>query len=114
MIDEVMSSFRDTRVGFDVVGTPFASLTATDTYYAFGYPSFKLADFTDGYIYQKPFRDYQGVTADPQFIRQDNLKEAIAAFAGDPEVAKHLTSPEAFLEAMREDADIPKRFKDVH
>jgi hypothetical protein len=111
-IDAVMSDFKDTRIGFDVVGTPFGTLPASDTYYAFGYPSFKLADFADGYIYQKPFRDYQGVTADPQFVTQSNLQEAIANLAS-PEGRKLLTSPERFLRAMQEDADMQSRLKDL-
>jgi hypothetical protein len=110
VIDEVLSHFKDTRIGFDVVGTPFGTLPATDTYYALGYPNFKLADFTDGYIYQKPFRDYQGVTADPQFVTQDNLHEAIANLH-TAEARKFLTSPKQFLKAMQEDADMQSRFK---
>jgi len=113
MIDELMATFKDTRVGFDVVGTPFESVSATDTCYAFGHPGFKLADFTDGYIYQKPFREYQGVTVDPQFITKENLKEAVDMLA-DLEAAKNLTSPEVFVRVMQEDADMQKRFKDVH
>jgi len=113
VIDEIMSQSNDTRVGFDVVGTPFESLPATDTYYALGYPNFKLADFTDGYIYQTPFREYQGVTVDPQFITRDNFKEALTFFA-DPEIEKKLTSPEVFLKAIRDDADIQERVKHLH
>jgi hypothetical protein len=111
-IDDVMSDFKGTRIGFDLVGTPFGTLPATDTYYAFGSPSFKLADFADGYIYQKPFHEYQGVTVDPQFVTQNNLQEAIANLAS-PEARKSLTSPEQFLRAMQEDADMQSRLKDL-
>jgi hypothetical protein len=112
VVDKVMLKLKNTRIGFDIVGTPFATLPASDSYYALGYPNFKLADFADGYIYQKAFRDYQGVTADPQFVTQSNLQEAIANLAS-PEARKRLTSPEQFLRAMQEDADMPSRLKDL-
>jgi hypothetical protein len=111
VMDKVMLELKNTRIGFDIVGTPFASLPANDTYYTLGYPSFKLADFADGYIYQKAFRDYLGVTADPQFVTQSNLQEAIANLAS-PEARTQLTSPEQFLRAMQEDADM-SRLKDL-
>src|ERR1035438_3368653 len=113
VIDEVMSKFQDTHVGFDVAGSPFERLPAADTYYAFGYPSFTLGEFTDGYIYQGPFRDYQGVTVDPQFITLSNLKEAqeaVAVLAG-AEASKQLASPEIFQMAIQEDDNIERRVK---
>lgn len=75
VIDSVMKNFKDKRVGFDVAGSPFGQLKATNTYYAFGYPEFRLDDFCDGYIYQCPFKDYQPITMEQDFITKTNIEE---------------------------------------
>ncbi|MBN2215590.1 MAG: hypothetical protein JW723_15265 [Bacteroidales bacterium] len=75
MIDEVMESFTDKRVGFDVVDSPFGQLPANDTYYAFGYPDFNLAAFCDGYIYQNSFKYYEPITMEKNFITEENINE---------------------------------------
>jgi hypothetical protein len=72
-IDEIMKQFTNKRVGFDVVGTPFGKLPATDTYYSFGYPSFTLEEFCDGYIFQCAFKDYEPITMEPEFITSTNI-----------------------------------------
>ncbi len=72
-IDALMQKFTDKRVGFDVAGTPFGKLTATDTYYAFGYPDFTLDKFCDGYIYQYAFKDYKPITMEPNFVTSTNI-----------------------------------------
>jgi len=72
-IDDIMNHFKDKRVGFDVIGTPFGKLTASDTYYAFGYTDFTLDKFCDGYIYQYAFKDYEPITMEPDFITSTNI-----------------------------------------
>lgn len=72
-IDEVMKGYTDTRIGFDVAGTPFGKLTADDSYYGFGYPGFTLDQFCDGYIYQCAFKDYEPITMEEDFITEHNL-----------------------------------------
>ncbi|MBI5239404.1 MAG: ChaN family lipoprotein [Elusimicrobia bacterium] len=53
-------------VGFDVVGSPFAELGAEPgAYYSMGHPGFQLQGFTDGYIWQRPLRGYEGVELIP-------------------------------------------------
>ena len=91
-----MSNFSETRVGFDLVDSPFGALHASDSYYAFGHKDFKLADFADGYIYQGPFQNYTAVAVDKQFITKENLAEAIANLP-NPALRKTLTSPDKFF-----------------
>lgn len=62
--------------GFDVVGTPFACLTDTMSAYKAGYPNFKLADYCDGYVFQKPFGDYDVATWIEDFVNDANVEEA--------------------------------------
>lgn len=110
VIDQVMEEFVEKRVGFDVKGSPFGQLRDDNTYYGFGYQDFRLSTFTDGYIFQKHFRDYEGVRVDPAFITEENLQEAID-YLPDPEERKTLTRPEDFIKSMRKDADMRKRLR---
>jgi hypothetical protein len=112
VIDEVMGTFGDKRVGFDVVGSPFGDLPDDDTYYSAGYKPFTLGVFCDGYIYQKPFTDYEGCSVDPQFITNENFREAVDN-CPNPEARKFYTSPEQIISSMRRDADIKRRFRDL-
>lgn len=73
IIEEVMESFTDKRVGFDVVNSPFGELTATDTYFAFGHPNFTLDEFCDGCIYQYAYADYEPITMEQDFITENNI-----------------------------------------
>ncbi len=109
-IDAVMESLPDKRVGFDVTGTPFGKLKDPGTYYAIGHDGFCLEDFCDGYIYQRPFKDYKGVTTDTLFVTSKNLQAALDGFP-NPQAKPYFKTPEDFIEDMRRDADIPRRFK---
>lgn len=64
--------------GFDVVGTPFGCLGDTASVYKAGYPDFTLADFCDGYIFQKPFRAYEVTAWIDDFVNEANVAEACA------------------------------------
>jgi len=112
-IDRVMREFADTRVGFDVRGTPFEKLPDEGTYYAFGYEGLTLQDFCDGYIYQRYLSDYQGVTPDPQFITEEDLAKALAGMPS-PESRKKVTKPAQLLEGIAQDADMQRRFAHLH
>ena len=107
-----MKKFKDKRVGFDVKGSPFGKLQDDDTYYSIGYESFKLSTFCDGYIFQKTFSDYEGCTVDRAFITEENLREAVDYFP-NPKARKFLTNPQIFIDSMRKDADMKKRFRDL-
>jgi uncharacterized iron-regulated protein len=111
-IDRVMLEFPDKRVGFDVRGTPFGRLPDEDTYYALGYDEFELGDYCDGYIFQRHFSDYEGVTPDPEFITEENFAQAIA-WLPNLEARKRLTRPSELLDAVARDADIQRRFSDL-
>lgn len=75
-IDSIMNLFGDRPVGFDVVNSPFAKLTCTNSYYAFGYPGFTLDQFCDGYIFQSGFKDYQPITMEHGYITPQNISKA--------------------------------------
>jgi len=112
VIDRVMMEFPEKRVGFDVKDSPFGKLGDEDTYYSAGYDNFTLSSFCDGYIFQKHFSDYEGCTVDEAFITEKNIKEAIA-YMPNPKARKFLTTPEAFIKAMKNDADMKRRFRDL-
>jgi hypothetical protein len=110
VIDLVMAEFEDKRVGFDVKGSPFGELEDPETYYSIGYDRFTLSVFCDGYIFQKHFKDYQGCTVDEQFVTNDNLKEAISRIFNF-DWRRRITKPEDIIIAMKNDAEIKRRFR---
>lgn len=112
VIDRVMERFKNTRVGFDVKGTPFGELRDERTLYSHGYTDFKLADFCDGYIFQKTLKEYEPVTIDTAFITKDNLQEAIDNIP-NPAARKYYTKPEDFIESMRRDIDFKRKFRNL-
>ena len=110
VIDLVMAEFEDKRVGFDVKGSPFGELEDPETYYSIGYDRFTLSVFCDGYIFQKHFKDYQVCTVDEQFVTNDNLKEAISRIFNF-DWRRRITKPEDIIIAMKNDAEIKRRFR---
>ncbi|NOZ60440.1 MAG: hypothetical protein GXO74_02055, partial [Calditrichaeota bacterium] len=78
IIDVVMREIPPAhrRVGFDVTNSPFGELPSATSFYKYGYDNFKLKMFCDGYIYQKPFSEYEGVTPIKNFVNQENLAYA--------------------------------------
>ncbi len=85
VIDSVMATLGDrfTPVGFDVKGSPFGLLPDSASLYQAGYDDFRLQDFCDGYIYQRPFRQYEVVHFVEDFINPSNISE-FREQAGDP------------------------------
>ena len=65
-------------VGFDLAGSPLASLEVTDAVYAHGHAPFRPADFCDGWIYTCPVSAYEGVTYIRNWIHEGNLARAQA------------------------------------
>jgi hypothetical protein len=110
VIDRVMRAFKNKRVGFDVVGTPFGVLREDRSYYSAGYPDFTLSTFCDGYIFQKQFKDYEGVTVDETFITEGNLQEAIKNLPNFEE-RKYIRKPEDMINNIRRDADFKLKFR---
>jgi hypothetical protein len=68
------------RVGFDTDGSPFGDIACRGCVYQNGYADFRLKDFCDGYIYQKPLSEYEGVTTIENFITKENINEARSRF----------------------------------
>jgi hypothetical protein len=97
---EIEPQFR--RAGFDTRGTPFGDLPGEKSIYKYGYDKFRfvlpmlgddvarglipwwarhdfkftLGLFCDGYIYQKPLHEYEGVTPIKDFINEKNPAQA--------------------------------------
>ena len=115
-IERVMARFTERRAGFDLLTTdgavtPLGALP-DDSYYATGRPNFRLADLADGYIYEMPFRDYQGCTVDEAFLTADNWPEAQAQWP-DPHWRPRPNSPAEYWRAVREYVNIGQRYAQV-
>ena len=78
IVDNVMASLGEQfkPVGFDVAGSPFGKLAPRDAVYCAGYENFTLGNYCDGYIYQKPLREYEVVTFIDNFVTEANLDVA--------------------------------------
>lgn len=112
VLDEVMGTFDVKRIGFDVRGTPFGEVRDEETYYSVGYPDFTLESICDGYIYQMPFEEYDGVTVYAGFITEENLKEARVGL-GNVGLAKSITTVEGFVQFMNDAADMKRMTKNL-
>lgn len=112
VIDDVMSSFNDKRIGFDTHGSPFASLIETSSSYAAGYPQFTLETIADGYIYEKPFDQYEGCTIDEKFLTDKNwpvAKEQMTDF----DVVIHPKTRADYMQRVRNRVDMKIQLSDV-
>lgn len=98
------------RIGFDVNSTPFASLKADLCYWRVAYDDFTLATYCDGYIYQKPLGEYEGVTVIDNFINESNRFAAIAQSA-NPRAKDTSQTVEDLMSSMRRDVDFAYRFR---
>lgn len=107
VLDDLLGKYAQ-PVGFDVRGTPFGRLSDTKTYYSAGYDSFLFENLVDGYVFQTPVKDFQGVTVDPLFITEENFSEAVL-FSPNLALRDRLTKPSAIIEGMRADADLRQR-----
>ncbi|MCC7263386.1 MAG: RDD family protein [Candidatus Latescibacteria bacterium] len=58
-IERIMAVRGQTPVGFDIAGSPFATLRDSTSYYYHSQSSVDLADFTSGYIYLEPTAAFQ-------------------------------------------------------
>jgi hypothetical protein len=101
---------RCRRAGFDIRGTPFGQLRDSISIYCRGYTNFTLAQFCDGYIFEKPLSEYEGVTPIPDFVNEKNLEQARAQ---SPNPRLRQAPMEMFNRGVADDADIPRRFKSL-
>jgi hypothetical protein len=112
VVDSIMKEFPGERFGFDVAGSPFGRLGDDGTVYAVGRKKFVFSDFCDGYIYEKPFGEYQGCSVDPFCITADNFAEAVANLP-NAAIKKKIKTRVQFLEKMRWDADFRRLYPDL-
>jgi len=107
-IDAVMAEVDPglRRAGFDTGGTPFGNLPGTTTVYKYGYDKFSLSVFCDGYVYQLPLSQYEGVTPIKDFVNQANLSTARAQ---SPEPKFKHASADDFNKEIVAEADIRTR-----
>lgn len=110
-IDAVMKRFTDKRVGFDLINTPFGELKDT-SFYSVGYKDFRMKDMADGYIYQKPFDEYEGCTVDENFITDENWPEVKRNFP-DKDFARVPESREAYLPNIRNYVNMKMRYRNL-
>lgn len=72
VIDCVMYMLNNKPCGFDVKNTPAGMIESNNTYYAYGYPNFKLMDFCDGYIFLNPYSKYKQVGVEESFYSHND------------------------------------------
>jgi hypothetical protein len=115
--DGVIDSFfatlspNERRVGFDVKGSPFAQLGAKTALWAHAAPDFRLEMYCDGWIYQMPLSQYEGVTVIPGWFDEGNRLEAISQIANpDPQVKSRDRSVQDLMASLGRDTDFKSRF----
>jgi hypothetical protein len=107
VIDSVMLGLGPRPVGFGVATGPFGSLPVQDAVYANGYPTFRVSDFCDGWIYSMPLGEYEGVNPIVGWVNESNLERARAQF---PNPAFRTASAGTINRAIAKDAEIARRF----
>jgi hypothetical protein len=112
VVDRVMRGFETKRLGFDVKGSPFGRLPDRESVYSTSRPKFVFEDFCDGYIFSKPFAEYEGCDVDPLFITNDNLAEAVA-FLPNWEIKKKIVAKAQLLHKFKWDADFRRLYPDL-
>lgn len=98
-------------VGFDLTDSPFGELPAETSYWSHAADTFQIDMFSDGWIYQKPLWEYEGVTVIDNWFNSENRLEAIAQMSTpDPRVKNQQQTVEALMGMLRADSDFPRRF----
>ena len=92
-------------IAFDTRGTPFGDLKGETSVYSHGYDDFRLAMFCDGYIYHRPFAEYEGVTPIAGFINESNIAYARAQ---SPDPSFRDKSPADFNRAIARYAEVSR------
>lgn len=110
-IDQVMASYADKRIGFDLGDSPFGALL-DDSFYASGHTDFRLRQLADGYVYERPFPHYQGCTLDEAFLTEANWPEAQRQFP-DPDWHHRPATLADYWEQIRRYADVANRYRSL-
>lgn len=99
------------RAGFDVNGTPFGELSGESSLWKHGYQNFTLSTYCDGYIFQKPLSEYEGVAVVDGWFSEDNRLDAIAQIANpDPRVKNRNKTVEGLTAGLASDTDVSRHF----
>ena len=99
------------RVGFDVAGSPFGGLPGQQSYFGRAVPGFRTDMFCDGWIYQMPFRQYEGVHVVSGWFDEQNRLQAVAQMLNlDPRARDTTRTVESLTKALAADTEIPRRF----
>jgi hypothetical protein len=102
------------RAGFDIVGSPFGRLEDTTSYWSRGLKEFRLDMFCDGWVYQKPLSEYEGVTVVKGWFSEGNQAEAIAQISNpDPRVKNRERTVQDLTEVLESTTDF-RRFAKFH
>jgi hypothetical protein len=110
-IDAFFAGERHTRMGFDVVGSPFGKLPGSTGLWSAGIEEFELSMFCDGWIYQKPLSEYEGVRVVKRWFTAANRAAAIAQLASPEPAVKHLArSVTSLTQGMASDTRPARRF----
>ena len=112
VIDALMKGFEPKRVGFDVKGSPFGRLPDRRSVYSKARAKFVFEDFCDGYVFSKPFAEYEGCEVDPLFVTDENLAEAVA-FLPNAAIKKKIVTKGQFLAKFKWDADFKRLYPDL-
>jgi len=112
VVDRVMMDFEIKRVGFDVADSPFGRLGDRGAIYAAGRKKFAFGDFCDGYLFLKPFGEWEGCTVDPQSITPENLAEAVVNLP-NMKLKRTIKTVAQFLDRMKRYADIRRFYPDL-
>ncbi len=111
-VDALMAGFEPKRVGFDVKGSPFGRLRDRKAVYAAARHKFAFEDFCDGYVFQRPFAEYESCAVDPLFITNENLAEAVA-YLPNAAAKKKIVTRAQFLAKFKWDADFKRLYPDL-
>ncbi|MBL8270904.1 MAG: hypothetical protein JNL55_31165, partial [Steroidobacter sp.] len=111
-IEQVMSKLHGRRVGFDLIDTPMGELR-DNSYYAIGHPNLRLRDLVDGYIYEKPLREFEGCSIDQQFVTAANWAETHQRYPDFPFLDPWPAGPREYLRKLEEYSDLPRRYRSM-
>jgi hypothetical protein len=117
MIDALFAKLppEKQRVGFDVAGSPFGQLTDTTSVWSRSSKDFRLENYCDGWIFQKPLSQYEGCTIPPDWITEANRLEAIAQIANpNPKVKNKNETVETLMQSLRDDMNFKRRFRELY
>jgi hypothetical protein len=112
-IDALFSDMSpaDRRVGFDLKGSPFGGLTGKTSLWRKEAEDFRLEMYCDGWIFQRPISQYEGVSVIDGWFTDANRLEAIAQIANpDPRVKNQERTAESLTEGLASDANMKRRF----